>query len=281
MAFFRHSAFFKHASVAAVFSIAIAGVAPQAKAEVFELGWPYPPNNLEPYAARNQYPPACNPTNKPGPERLRQLLSFWFGAPNQFNPNWHIGRPCNISSTSYHREGRALDFYVNATEPRAQSIVNWILATDEYGNPHSKARRLGIIEIIWKNVIWTSDRANEGFRPCPTCGPHNDHIHFSFTREGANAATSWFTTNDGVSSAACSGGTAQVKYWTYPSGYGPLRHVRRIDYAGSAYATQASLAGSPWRVYTALGPTTVAANAPVSALYGTRAFLGACSVTVF
>ncbi len=258
----------------------LACTAPVARAEVYELGWPYPPNNLEPHGARNQSP-LCDPTNKPGPNRLRELLGFWFGAPNQFNPNWHIGRPCNVSATSYHREGRALDFYVNSTEPRAQAIVDWILATDEYGNPHSKARRLGIVEIIWKNVIWTSDRAYEGFRPCPSCGPHYDHIHFSFTREGANAQTSWFTTNDHVSSAACGTGTATVKYWTYPSGYGPLRHVRQITGSGGNYTTQAALAGSPWRVYTSLGPAVVAANAPVSALYGSRAYLGTCTVTLF
>ncbi|TXH64924.1 MAG: hypothetical protein E6Q88_14775 [Lysobacteraceae bacterium] len=268
------------ALIACFFTMLLGASAP-AKAEVTELGWPYPPNNLEAYPLRNQYPPLCNPTNKPGPERLRQLLSFWFGAPNQFNPNWHIGRPCNVSSTSYHREGRALDFYVNATEPRAQSIVNWILATDEYGNPHSKARRMGIIEIIWKDSIWSSDQAGAGFRRCDSCGPHYDHIHFSFSREGANMQTSWFTTNDNVSRAACTGGTAEVKYWTYPSGFGPLRHVRRIAAPGGTYTTQSALAASPWRVYSSLGPTTVTANSPVSALYGARAFLGACTVTLF
>lgn len=269
-----------HRAVAAAMLFVLCAIAvPAARAEVTELGWPYPPTNLEPYNPRNQ-PPTCNPTIKPGPDRLRGLLGFWFGLPNQYNPNWHIARPCSVSSTSYHREGRALDFYVNATEPRAQAIVDWILATDEYGNRHSKARRMGIVEIIWKDSIWTSDRANEGFRSCPTCGAHYDHIHFSFSREGANMQTSWFTTNDHVASAACSGGTAQVKYWTYPSGYGPLRHVRRIAAPGGTYTTQAALGASPWRVYTSLGPTTVPANAPVSALYGTRAFLGACSVTL-
>ncbi len=254
---------------------------PVAKAEVFELGWPYPPNNLEAYKPHNQ-PPICDPTNKPGPDRLRGILSFWFGPPSLFNPNWHIGRPCNQGKPgSYHHEGRALDFYVDYREPRAQAIVNWILATDEYGNPHSKARRLGIMQIIWQDKIWSSNRPNEGFRPCSDCGLHNDHIHFSFSREGANMQTSWFTTNDLVSRAACGTGTAEVKYWTYPSGFGPLRHVRRIAAPGGTYATQAALAASPWRVYTALGPTVVAANAPVSALYGTRAYLGACTVTLF
>ena len=264
---------------AALAALLLGCMAAPARAEVTELGWPYPPNNLEPYNPRNQAP-LCDPTNKPGPERLLGLLSFWFGAPSQFNPNWHIGRPCSVSSTSYHREGRALDFYVASTDPKAQAIVDWILATDEYGNRHSKARRMGIVEIIWKDRIWSSDRAAEGFRACPSCGPHFDHIHFSFSREGALQQTSWFTTNDHVARAACSGGTAEVKYWSYPSGYGPLRHVRRIAAPGGTYTTQAALGASPWRVWSALGPTVVLANAPVSALYGTRAYLGSCTVTL-
>lgn len=31
----------------------LACAVPVARAEVYEFGWPYPPNNLEPYAARN------------------------------------------------------------------------------------------------------------------------------------------------------------------------------------------------------------------------------------
>lgn len=65
---------FKTLLASALLSIPLAGIATPAHAEVYELGWPYPPNNLEPYPSRNPYPPSCNPTNKPGPDRLRGRL---------------------------------------------------------------------------------------------------------------------------------------------------------------------------------------------------------------
>jgi hypothetical protein len=257
----------------AVLSMALLATSAPARAEVYDLGWPYPPTNLEGYSPR--VGPVCNPTNKPGPTRLHQVLSFWFGAPNRFNPNWHISRPCAGHANSYHIEGRALDFYVNADEPRAQAIVNWMLAADEYGNPEARARRWGIIEIIWKDLIWV---AGEGWRPCPSCGPHYDHIHFSFSRAGALAQTSWHTTADITRQVACFGGTVTVKYWQYPSGYGPLNHVRLISGPNGAYTSQAALAASPWRVYTELGPTVATPNSPVSAAYPGSTYLAECVV---
>lgn len=251
----------------------------RAQAEVTELGWPYPPTVIEGYVGRDD--PRCDPTNKPGPLRLKEVLSFWWGAPNQFNPNWHIARPCSVSETSYHREGRALDFYVDYDEPRAQSIVDWMLATDEYGNRHAKARRWGIIEIIWQDEIWSADRASEGFRPCSSCGPHYDHIHFSFSRPGALKQTTWHTVDDLRREVRCTGGTVVVKYWRYDAGaYGTLLHVRSVTGPLGNYTTQAQLRSSPWRVWTANGPTTLRADSPVSDDYTARAVRGSCSITL-
>ncbi len=89
--------------------------APSARAEVTELDWPDPPTDLEPDNPRNQAP-ICDPMIELSPDRLRVLLGVWFGAPNRYNPNWRFARPCNVSSASYHREGRALHIDVNATE---------------------------------------------------------------------------------------------------------------------------------------------------------------------
>ncbi len=250
-----------------------------ARAEVTEFGWPYPPGNIDAYSARER--PVCDATSKPGPLRLKEFLSFWNGNPNQFNPYWHIARPCaQAGSGSYHREGRALDFYVDSTEPRALDIINFMLGPDAYGNPHAAARRWGIIEVIWQNAIWSSDLASQGWRDCPSCGGHFDHIHFSFSRAGAAAQTSWHTTNDAAQTVNCPGGQVTVKYWNYPSGYGPLKHVRSITGAYGNYTNQLSLHDSPWRVYTGLGPATVQADAPVSALYGAQAYNGDCVVTL-
>jgi hypothetical protein len=249
-----------------------------ARADVTEFGWPYPPTNMDPYLARDHG--GCNyPTITPGPQKLKDFLSFWNGAPHQFTPTWHITRPCSGgSSNSYHHLGRALDFYVNYNEPRAQSIVDFMLGPDEYGNPHGRARRWGIVEIIWKDQIWSS--ANPYWRHCGTCGPHYDHIHFSFSNSGAHLQTSWHTTTDATRSVACPAGTVTVKYWNYPSGYGPLKHVRSITGPYGNYTSQAALRSSPWRTYTSLGPSTLTADSPVSALYGARTFYGSCSITL-
>ncbi len=245
-----------------------------AHAEVTTLGWPYPPNNLEDYSPR--IGPVCDPIAKPGPLRLYEVLSFWWGAPNKpLDPNWHVARPCSVSSTSYHSEGRALDFYVNADEPRAQEIVDWMLATDEYGNPESKARRWGIIEIIWKDLIWV---AGEGWRGCSSCGFHGDHIHFSFSQPGAAAQTSWHTTQDITREAACFGGIVTLQYWQYPSGFGTLNHARAISGPLGGYSTQDALAASPWLVWTELGPATLPANSPVSAEYPGHVFQADCVI---
>jgi hypothetical protein len=249
-----------------------------ARADVTELGWPYPPTNIDAYSARHG--PVCDPTIKPGPQYLKDFLSFWNGHPHQFNPYWHIARPCaSAGASSYHREGRALDFYVNYNEPRAQSIINFMLDSDEYGNPHARARRFGIIEIIWQNSIWSSD--SPAWRHCGSCGGHFDHIHFSFSREGAHAQTSWYTTHDAAQTVNCPGGQVTVKYWNYPSGYGPLKHVRSITGAYGHYTDQWSLHHSPWRVYTQLGPSVVWADSPVSALYGAQAYYSNCAITLF
>ena len=251
-----------------------------ASAEVTELGWPYPPTNMDGYAGHAL--PVCNSTAKPGVVRLRDFLNFWYG-PHSAG----ITRPCD-GTNSYHIEGRALDYGVFNTDPAAQSIVNFMLASDEYGNPHARARRWGLEEIIWippgqtMNHIWKSyDRPWAGLQPCPNCsGDHSNHIHFSFSRAGANRQTSWFTTGDNVRTASCNGGTVTVKYWSYPSGFGPLEHVRSITGSLGNFTTQAALHNSPWQVFTALGPTNVFADSPVSALYTARVFRGSCIITI-
>jgi len=266
--------------VAVVGMLSSLAIQAPASAEVTEFGWPYPPTNIEAYSA--QEPPVCQFTVKPGPQRLKDFLSFWHGQPKGFNPDWHIRRPCNQGKAgSYHREGRALDFYFNSgTDP--QSIIDFMLDSDEYGNKHARARRWGISEIIWRDDIWTSYKRPElGMRPCATCGPHYDHIHFSFSRAGANAQTSWHATKDATRTVNCPGGQVTVKYWNYPSGYGPLRHVRSITGAYGNHTNQRSLHDSPWRVNTQLPPGgNVWADAPVSALYGAQAFNGNCRIAL-
>ncbi len=249
--------------------------APTAQAEVTQLGWPYPQHNIDPYRGAGGVS-QCQNSAKPGVVHLKNWLNFWYGY-----HTWGISRSCGTFSSkpSYHHEGRALDYHVNHGTAEAESIINFMLKTDEYGNKHANARRWGVAAIHYGNKRWDATKAHLGLYNCPSCGPHYDHIHFEFSWEGANRQTSWFTTNLKTRTAKTCGKTITVKYWTYPSGFGPLVHIQSIAGYGT-YSNQSALKSSPWRIHTSQSNTTLTANSPVSALYTATAKRGSCSVTL-
>ena len=140
------------------------------------------------------YEPArtCSSTDKPGVIDFRNLLNRTYGTHSS-----GISRTCR-TGTSEHHEGRALDYSLNVTRPADVAVANdllaWLLATDEYGNTHAMARRLGVMYIIWNRQIWGAYRP--GWRPY-TCdgtpsGCHTNHIHVSFSWAGARRQTTWW-----------------------------------------------------------------------------------------
>ncbi|WP_238324014.1 FG-GAP repeat domain-containing protein, partial [Salinispora pacifica] len=136
----------------------------------------------------------CDPSMKPGTVALRSILNEAYGVHTGY-----IGRACDVGGTSEHKEGRALDYMLNvnnsADNAAADSILNWMLATDQHGNKHANARRLGIMYIIWDRHIWSASRADEGWRSYSGPSPHTDHIHFSQSWAGATKQTTWWTAN--------------------------------------------------------------------------------------
>jgi hypothetical protein len=106
-----------------------------------------------------------------------------------------IGRTCD-STVSEHFEGRALDYGLNVNNAGERAIandfLNWLLATDQYGNRHAMARRLGVMYIIWNRQQWRAYRPAEGWQPYGGSNPHTDHIHISFIWAGALRQTSWW-----------------------------------------------------------------------------------------
>ncbi|MGC5285256.1 FG-GAP repeat domain-containing protein, partial [Micromonospora sp. DT231] len=138
----------------------------------------------------------CDPTAKPGVVAFKNLLNATY-RPHSYG----IGRACNDGGTSEHKEGRALDYMldVNNSGQRATAtdILNWLLATDKYGNKHANARRLGIMYLIWNRQIWKSYESSAGWQTysCDgsASGCHTNHIHFSFSWAGARKQTSWWT----------------------------------------------------------------------------------------
>lgn len=184
----------------------------------------------------------CDPVARPGVLAFAQLMTSHYGMGNTAL----IGRTCG-KDVSEHYEGRAWDWMLNVNNAEqkavAQSVLNWLTAPDGQGRPGAMARRFGIMYIIHDRKMWRA--YNTGRPDAPLYGwgsytgssPHTDHIHFSFTYDGAAKRTSWWT------------GVATTSYLTSlppasPSGtYSTLREgmtseaVRRLQVALGGVAT--------------------------------------------
>lgn len=159
----------------------------------------------------------CLPSNtydKPGPIRFRALLLATYGT-NVGGKTVFTGitRPCDGTITE-HAEGRALDwgmdYRVAAMRADGQTVLDWLFATDRYGNTFAMAKRLGIMYVIWDKKIYGSW---SDYKAAPyACGAgtdptacHIDHMHFSFSWPGANARTSFFTGKVAAGTGATTG----------------------------------------------------------------------------
>jgi len=281
----RRSRFVLSALAALVTLAPLAAIQKPASAEVTEFGWPYPPNFIEGFAAET--PPVCDPTDKPGPVRLAQFLDFWFDG---FRGEIHRDA---CGSTSYHKEGRALDWMIPNSNPDAQAIIDFMLARVD-GERHARARRWGLEQIIWippgrtGNHIWKSYDLNppgeDPWSPCNCTGDHSTHIHFSFSPAGAMKHTTWHTVLDRTHVATaderqnCGGFAVTVKFWVYSGPRHTWKHVRFIQGPNRKYDTQAELENSSWRVFTANGNQLLPANTPVRADFVAEVRNGDCRV---
>ena len=169
---------------------------PFATANVARAAVPDPPRNsnlpsgldiASPYVPQS----TCDPTAKPGVTAFARLMANHY---NEFS--YGISRECDQGLTE-HSEGRALDWMLDAYDTHeravADSVISWLLAPDDQGRPAAMARRFGIMYIIWNNQIWGTYEMDAGWRPYNGASPHTDHIHFSFSWDGAMQRTSWWT----------------------------------------------------------------------------------------
>lgn len=135
----------------------------------------------------------CSPDPKPGTVDFSNMLLATYPQSGSYG----ISRDCNLGGQSEHKEGRAFDWMVSASDPSdvaaVDDVINWLLATDKYGNRHALARRLGIMYIIWNGYMWRAYRPDDGWQPYSGSNPHTDHVHFSFSWAGALRQTSWWT----------------------------------------------------------------------------------------
>lgn len=145
----------------------------------------------------------CRPKDKPGTVFLAGWMVKRFGG-----VRGGIGRACS-PSTSEHEEGRAFDWGLDATKKRdrkrARLFMAKIFASDRPGNAHAKARRMGVMYVIWNDRMWSAWDAFEpepylsagckSEKKCSKTLRHRDHLHVSLTRRAGRGATSWFVNN--------------------------------------------------------------------------------------
>ena len=148
---------------------------------------------IEPLAA---YVPGttCDPTPKPGVVAFKDMILKRYGG-----VDWGISNN-NCGVVQEHKEGRAWDWHMSVYSPsdvaKVNSLLNWLFATDQYGNQYAMARRLGIMYIGWNQRLWGSYRPQDGWRLMSDRGSdtqnHKDHVHFSFSWDGARKKTSFW-----------------------------------------------------------------------------------------
>ena len=131
----------------------------------------------------------CDPTAKPG---VTAFMKFVLAA-YPCTTSGGITRSCSSGGTSEHKEGRAWDWMIKVGNPAADSLLGWLLATDKYGNKHAMARRVGVMYMIWNKKMWRAYNPGLGWAPYSGSNPHTDHVHFSFSWDGANKKTSFWS----------------------------------------------------------------------------------------
>lgn len=129
---------------------------------------------------------SCDPTmsGRDGVAWFKQKVLANFGG-----EDWGSTRECAADGISEHLEGRAWDWRVDVKKPAefasAGRLLTWLTA-----NNGLEAKRHGIMYIGYNGGLWGAYRASEGWRPINGSNKHTDHVHFSFTWNGATGDVS-------------------------------------------------------------------------------------------
>ncbi len=129
---------------------------------------------------------SCDPNNRPGMIAFANLVSQHYN-----RPTYYASRACVMGDNSQHYEGRAVDWSMDVNDAGDKAIGDDV-ATWLTQNNGEMARRFGIMSVIWNKRSWyvsVPDRWYDYTGP----SPHTDHLHISFTWDGAMKRTSWWT----------------------------------------------------------------------------------------
>lgn len=189
------------ASSAAFVSFAVLALPPVAHAEM-DLPNPRLTEPAEPFGITA--PLVCATNVRPGTQAFGDLIHDASGYRVIVEP-----RPCPADgeATSHHHSGRALDVMIDVRTARTKNdgkaLLEWLFFRDG-----ARVKRLGIVEIIWNDRIWTTamDSANPTPKTrqwrdhraadCPEDGEtacHYNHIHFTLSKAGAAQDTTYWT----------------------------------------------------------------------------------------
>ncbi len=127
---------------------------------------------------------ACQPGTPVGVARTRDLVMSTYGVGGRGN----TARGCS-EGVSEHADGRAWDWMVDVGDARerkaAADFLAWLTKDDG-----RNARRLGVMYVIYNERIWAVYRSKDGWR---RSSGHRDHVHVSFSWNGARGTTSFWT----------------------------------------------------------------------------------------
>jgi hypothetical protein len=113
----------------------------------------------------------CRKAARPGTVALAAWLNVRFDG-GTATPSV---RPCNSGGTSEHKDGRAIDWTMDAGDKHDRlevaAFLERVFATDGGYNDHALARRMGIMYVIWNDRMYASydEFAREDYRSssCP------------------------------------------------------------------------------------------------------------------
>lgn len=129
---------------------------------------------------------SCDPNNKRGMVAFAEMISKHYN-----RPRYYTSRACEAGNTSQHGDGRAVDWPMNAYDSDDKAIGDavayWLTA-----NNGEMARRFGIMSVIWNKRSWYQSYPGS-WNDYTGPSTHTDHLHISFTWDGAMKRTSWWT----------------------------------------------------------------------------------------
>ena len=131
----------------------------------------------------------CDPHVKPGVASFRRIVMKAFPTTGA----GYFTRACSVGGQSEHKDGRAWDWMVSASRAgdrrKVNKLFDWLLQRDGRGEKYARARRIGIMYMIWNRRIWFPW---QGWGPYSGSSPHTDHVHFSFSWPGARKRTTFW-----------------------------------------------------------------------------------------